>query len=364
MKAKISVIVPVYNVEEYLRTCLDSLINQTMKDIVVYCVNDGSTDGSLKILEEYAKKDSRIVVINKKNGGLSSARNAALSKCETEYVMFCDSDDSFNERMCEVMLDRIEKDKSDVAVCEKNIIYYVHEEMRKSDEQYYSLKFYGKKKITDDVILKTNVSVLNKIFKMDVIRKYDITFPDKLNNEDFYFYNVFMSRAETISFVHEKLYNYVRRDNSIMSNNFKAETLSLDHLVVAEKLFDYYNKIGYINEHIDLFWRQWISSYWFSFEHSSVSKRKEVTERAVKFANEKISSFPPRSRALREEVEAIITRGSGRFSKRRIKRAIIGIYKKIKPAYRQQLRMNAHIEELQSKYDELSKKLDEIMERK
>ena len=67
MKTKISVIVPVYNVEEYLPTCLDSLINQTLKDIIIYCVNDGSTDASLQILEEYAKKDSRIVVINKKN---------------------------------------------------------------------------------------------------------------------------------------------------------------------------------------------------------------------------------------------------------------------------------------------------------
>ena len=364
MKSKITVVVPVYNVEEYLATCLDSLINQTYKGIKIICVNDGSKDSSQKILEEYAKKDARITVINKKNGGLSSARNAALEKCDTEYVMFCDSDDSFNEKMCEEMLNVIEKDESDVAVCEKNIIYYVHEEMRKSDDQYYSLKYYGKKRINDEVILNTNVSVLNKIFRMGVIRKYDLTFPEGLNNEDFYFYNVFMSRATTISFVHERLYNYVRRGGSIMSKNFEAGTLSLDHLIIAEKLFDYYFATGYLTEHIDLFWRQWVSSYWFSFEHSSNDVRTKVTERAAQFANEKIGEYPPKSRSLREEVEHIIIRGSGRFSKQRLKKLAIGIYKRLKPSYRKQLRLNAHIEELQDKCDELLRRLDEVLEKK
>ena len=90
---KISVIIPVYNVEKYLRECLDSLLNQTFKDIEIICVNDGSTDGSLNILNEYASKDSRFIIINQNNQGLSAARNNGLNVAKGDYVAFLDSDD-------------------------------------------------------------------------------------------------------------------------------------------------------------------------------------------------------------------------------------------------------------------------------
>ena len=90
---KISVIVPVYKVEKFLPKCLESLINQTLKDIEIICINDGSPDNSLKILEEYAKKDSRIKIINQKNAGPSVARNNGMSAASGEYIGFVDSDD-------------------------------------------------------------------------------------------------------------------------------------------------------------------------------------------------------------------------------------------------------------------------------
>jgi glycosyltransferase involved in cell wall biosynthesis len=90
---KVSIVIPVYNVEKYLRQCLDSVVNQTLKDIEIICVNDGSTDNSLQILEEYANKDDRIKIINKDNGGLSSARNAGLEIATGVYIGFVDSDD-------------------------------------------------------------------------------------------------------------------------------------------------------------------------------------------------------------------------------------------------------------------------------
>lgn len=91
---KVSIIVPVYNVENYLRKCLDSLINQTLKNIEIICINDGSTDNSLSILEEYASKDERIIVINQENAGVSSARNRGLEIATGEYIAFVDADDS------------------------------------------------------------------------------------------------------------------------------------------------------------------------------------------------------------------------------------------------------------------------------
>ncbi len=90
---KVSIIVPVYNVEKYLSTCLDSLINQTLKDIEIICINDGSTDNSLNILNEYAQKDTRIIVINKENSGPGSCRNLGIEKATGEYIQFVDSDD-------------------------------------------------------------------------------------------------------------------------------------------------------------------------------------------------------------------------------------------------------------------------------
>mgnify|MGYP001516330436 CR=1 FL=1 len=90
---KVSVIVPVYNVKKYLAKCLDSIIAQTLKDIEIICVNDGSTDGSDKVLEEYKKKDARIQVVNRKNGGLSAARNTGMPYAKGKYIGFVDSDD-------------------------------------------------------------------------------------------------------------------------------------------------------------------------------------------------------------------------------------------------------------------------------
>ena len=142
MATKVSVVVPVYNVEEYLEKCLDSIVGQTLREINIICVDDGSTDGSSNILRNYAEKDKRITVISKKNGGLSSARNAGLKKCNTEYVMFCDSDDYIAPTMCEKMLSVIKKDDSDLAVCTQNVIYLTHDEMKRSDRSYYSSLVY------------------------------------------------------------------------------------------------------------------------------------------------------------------------------------------------------------------------------
>ena len=98
---KISIIIPVYNVEKYLRECLNSVVNQTMRDIEIICVNDGSTDGSLDILKEYAKKDDRIIVINQTNGFVESARNNGLKIAKGEYIQFVDSDDYLELNACE-----------------------------------------------------------------------------------------------------------------------------------------------------------------------------------------------------------------------------------------------------------------------
>ena len=360
MKAKISVIVPVYNVEEYLPKCLDSLINQTYEDIKIICVNDGSTDNSLEILKHYEKKDKRIVVISKKNGGLSSARNTGLKKCSTEFVMFCDSDDYYANRMCEKMLDVVEKDDSDLAACTQNVIYLTHDEMRESDRNYYRLNYVGKQYIHEELVLKTDVSVLNKIFRMDIIKKYDIEFPEGLNNEDFYFYNAYMSVSNSISFINQRFYNYVRREGSIMSENFDADKLSIDHLLVAEKLFDFYKKTGFLAKHKNMFWKQWVMSFWFSVEHSSKQHKKEIFDKARQFAGKNFEKWTPDNKEIRWEVKYIMNGDVFGKIRHKMRSGAAKTYKKVNLGYRQQNYINAELESLMTKNEELLDRLENL----
>ena len=111
--AKVSVIIPVYNVEPYLKQCMDSVVGQTLKDIEIICVDDGSTDGSLDILKEYATEDSRIQIIEQKNAGAGAARNNGMRHATGKYLSFLDSDDFFEPRMLEKAYDLAEKDQAD-----------------------------------------------------------------------------------------------------------------------------------------------------------------------------------------------------------------------------------------------------------
>ena len=110
---KVSVIIPVYNVEPYLKQCMDSVVGQTLKDIEIICVDDGSTDGSLDILREYAAEDNRIQIIEQKNAGAGAARNNGMRHATGKYLSFLDSDDFFEPRMLEKAYDLVEKDQAD-----------------------------------------------------------------------------------------------------------------------------------------------------------------------------------------------------------------------------------------------------------
>ena len=117
MDEKISVIVPVYNVEQYLERCVDSIINQTYKNLEIILVNDGSTDNSGKLCDELAKRDDRIRVIHKGNGGLSDARNAGIEEAESDLIGFIDSDDYIDEDMYELLIDNLRETNADLSMC-------------------------------------------------------------------------------------------------------------------------------------------------------------------------------------------------------------------------------------------------------
>jgi len=255
---KISVIVPVWNTEEYLAKCLDSLIDQTFDGIEIICVDDGSTDGSLSILNDYAAKDSRIVVVHQANGGLSAARNTGMANASAEYIMFCDGDDYYEPSMCETMLEAMENQQVDIAICGIDITYYANQELKSSDDDYYGLKFYGKRRINDDIVLNTNVSADNKIFRKAILQEYGLTFLVGMRYEDAYFFFAYLMASHSIFYVNEKLYHYIRRGSSIMANTFsedKSVDFAVDHLRGICELHKFLDANGLLDANRTIFWK-------------------------------------------------------------------------------------------------------------
>lgn len=216
-KVKISIIIPVYNVEKYISRCLDALINQTLNDIEIICVNDGSTDNSLEILENYAKKDDRIKVLSQKNSGPAVARNLGLKNVSGKYVMFCDSDDWYEPDMCYKMYEMIEKNNVDFVVCDCHVLDIGEMHFRSVlDFLYFHLFDLGKNILTDDIRLNLNVALWNKIFRKSLIDKYNISFPDGYEQDDDAFVYQYFCYSNTFYGSNLKLYNYVLYNNSIM----------------------------------------------------------------------------------------------------------------------------------------------------
>lgn len=360
MKSKVSVIVPVYNCEELVGRTLERLVNQTLREIEIICVNDGSTDGSLEVLQRWAKKDNRIKVVSQKNGGLSAARNTGIRNASSPYLMFCDGDDLFDEKMCKIMVEAIEGEDVDIAACGTEVEYDAHSEIADSDRNYYRIKFVGRKNIDDEVTAKTDVSVCDKIFKAELIKKYKITFPDKLNNEDYYFYNAYMSVAKTIFFVSQKLYTYIRHEDSIMSENFERNSYSPDHLLIAQELFKFYCKTGFIDNHTDFFWNQFSESYWFSYEHSAKKFHKKIHKIAKEFIENNIQKYPVGQPKIKRQINSIYYDGIIHKGWRFVKNKMGGAYRKVNFAYKQQDYINKNIEQLEQDAYELSQKIDNM----
>lgn len=180
--AKVSVIVPVYNVEKYLKRCLDSLINQTLSDIDIICINDGSKDSSLQILEQYAQKDSRIVIYNQENSGLSVARNTGLEHASGEYIGFVDSDDWVDLDFYEKLYKSAKNNNADIAVAD-----FIREHPNKKPKR---LKLKEEKIYTtpEDKFMICKVHregcVWNKIYRTEFIKSINLKFVPKMYYED------------------------------------------------------------------------------------------------------------------------------------------------------------------------------------
>ena len=232
-KAKISIIMPVYNAEKFLRETLDSLCNQTMNDIEILCVNDGSSDNSLNILKEYEKKDQRIIVFTQPNSGPAMARNVGLANANGDYLMFCDADDSYEPTMCEEMYNAIKGSSYDFVMCDANIIETDKNTRSPGAVDYNRLKTFGKISLDDTTKTQIQTILWNKIFKMDTVRKYDIAFPNGFEMDDDAFLYQYLACAQSALGLNQKLYNYRLTSNSIVAGYYGNDAKKIFHLVGA-----------------------------------------------------------------------------------------------------------------------------------
>lgn len=206
---KISVIIPVYNVEKYLKRCLDSVISQTYKNLEIILIDDGSTDDSAVICDEYAEKDNRILLIHKSNGGLSDARNSGLKIFTGDYIIFVDSDDWIEKDFCEY----IAKNMFDSDMLLFN--YYVATKGKKKLKKIFLRNYnVSKEKCLLD-LAKSQVEsyVWNKVYKRQLFK--DIIFPKNRNYEDQAIMHALIYQSNKIKYVNRAFYNYFQNNNSI-----------------------------------------------------------------------------------------------------------------------------------------------------
>lgn len=224
----ISVIIPVYNIEKYLRRCLDSVINQTLQDLEIICVNDGSTDSSAEILEEYKRKDNRIIILNQENIGPGAARNAGLKIARGEYIGFIDADDWIDLNFFEKLYGVAKKYDADAA-CTEIIRTYASEkklkkiEIKKEEILHKCIEKYRK------LGIPKNCYIWNKIYKKSKLDKHKLFFREDLHMcEDVPFTIRFLYFSDKVVTVPKTKYHYWVNNNSI--SRTKTDKNQLDNL--------------------------------------------------------------------------------------------------------------------------------------
>ncbi len=237
--AKVSVVVPVYNVEPYIHKCVNSILSQTMQDLEIILVDDGAKDNSGKICDEYAEQDTRICVIHKANGGLSDARNTGVQVATGDYILFVDSDDYIDERMVDRLYYLAEEHAVDMAVCG---VYNVYADGAKA--QYNELEEF----LCDNtqalgyimVGQKIPGTICNKLIRSDIAKR--LQFPVGRLYEDAFYTTQLMQTVRSVYVTTEPMYYYFHRGGSITTTPFREKDMDVveayqENLTVVKQQF-------------------------------------------------------------------------------------------------------------------------------
>ncbi len=239
---KLSIIVPIYNVENYIPICLESLINQTYKNIEIICVNDGSKDNSIEVLNQYKENDRRITIIDKQNGGVSSARNAGINAATGDYITFVDSDDYIDIDAYENCISIIAKQNADIFAFGYTL------EPNHTAVSPVSEKIYDKFDCLKNEF-SSNCTVWNKIFKRSLLTDGDIRFAEDVSyGEDDLFLKMVVPNAKVIVGCSNPYYHYVHRETSAEST-YSIEKRLISAINRCKHLVNYYVDKNYKDEY-------------------------------------------------------------------------------------------------------------------
>lgn len=253
---KISIIIGIYNGEKYIKRCIDSILNQTITNFEVIAVNDGSTDNSLKILKEYALLDKRIIIIDKKNEGVSVARNIGINKSSGKYILFVDIDDYLEKNALEIMLNIIKRENVDIVRCKYKIIGKNCYEKKLQYNGLYKLNNSNKDNLIKDILKQEIGSYLwLLLIKKELIIKNNIYFEKELYvHQDLDYYINLILHTKSIYFSNYQTYNYfVNESGSKSYKNTERNINSNINLSILlkkklnKKYYEYINELSTVN---------------------------------------------------------------------------------------------------------------------
>jgi len=236
---KVSIVVPIYNLEKYIPRCLDALVNQTLEDIEILCVNDGSTDSAPQIIEDYKKRyPNKVKTFHKENGGEFSARTYGLKQAIGEYVGFMDSDDVPEITWAEKLYEAAKKNNADIAFCGYDRVNMdtnetVSVEMTKYGTNTYEVNF------NDELMLYANPSLWNKIYRLEKVKHLEFL-PFRGCNDTLFLISSYMEGLKKLTFIPDVLYHYYLRSNSQIHNLTEKDigNLKANFLVIKERAIE------------------------------------------------------------------------------------------------------------------------------
>lgn len=246
---KVSILMPIYNVEKYLRECIDSILIQTYTNFELILVDDGSPDNCGKIIDEYGKKDKRVIAIHQENAGVDAARNNAINNAEGKYIAFIDSDDAYEINYLENLVDAIENDDSDMAVC--SFIPFGIDNLPK-------FKMISKRTVNGISAMQlalgynsVNGYVWNKLFKREIIEKYHLHFEDGYwACDDILFTGNYIYYCKKVSVINDSLYRY--RQVASGANRVRYSGVPFDKKWMSSFKVTEHFKTLYKNEDVEL----------------------------------------------------------------------------------------------------------------
>lgn len=284
---KISVIIPIYNTEKYLKQCLDSVLNNTMKDIEIICVDDGSTDNSLKVLEEYKNQDKRIKIIKQeKNLGAGNSRNVGLDSATGEFLYFLDSDDFVEINIFEKMYNKINQQHSDICLCGRKNYDEKKDFIRICKNAIVTTLIPQKDsfeplEVKDDLFQICSIACFTKLYKTDFIRKNNLKFQELRTCNDVFFNFSTLLLSKRITYINESL--VTSRRNRIDSLTSTRGAYATNIILAHKKIYEFLREKNLLSIYQTTFYKQVIKGYFFEQEYCTNWQKFKLLVEFVKF---------------------------------------------------------------------------------